>query len=127
MSIKKLEKSFSYAFRGLVFVLRHEQNFRIQLFVGFLALVAAFFFHISLNQFLILLCMICVVLILECVNTAIEKVSDIVKPRLSEQVKIVKDIMAGAVLLASAFSLLIGICIFLPYLMELRVERFLIP
>lgn len=126
MNVKQLQKSFSYALRGLGFVLQHEQNFRIQMVLGFLAIVAAFLCQISVIRFMILLFTITLVLILECINTAIERVSDIVKPRLSEQVKMVKDIMAGAVLLASFFSIIIGICIFWPYIYHFLVEAFLI-
>ena len=122
MNLKKLRKSFSYAFRGLGFVFRHEQNFRIQIFCGIIALLAAFVLHISSTRFMILLFTCTLVLILECINTAIEGVSDIVKPRLSEQVEMIKDIMAGAVLLASFFAVIIGICIFWPYLTHFQVE-----
>lgn len=125
MNRKQLEKSFGYALRGIRLVFTSEQNFRIQLFFGFVAVLLGFIFRISASEFLFLFSVIVLILILECINTAIEHLSDVVKPRLSEQVKMVKDIMAGAVLLASILSVILGICIFWPYITNLQVENFL--
>ncbi len=112
MNAKKIQKSFGYALRGVEHVFKSEQNFRIQLMVGVMAVIAGLYFQISGIKFMFLASIITLVLILECINTAIERVADIVKPRLSEQVKVIKDIMAGAVLLASVLAIIIGICIF---------------
>ncbi len=125
MNRKQFEKSFGYALRGIRLVFTSEQNFRIQLFFGFVAVLLGFIFRISASEFLFLFSVIVLILILECINTAIEHLSDVVKPRLSEQVKMVKDIMAGAVLLASILSVILGICIFWPYITNLQVENFL--
>ncbi len=127
MILKKLRKSFSYALRGIVSVFRHEQNFRIQVFVAIVMIIAAFWFQISATRFMLLISTITFVLILEIINTAIERCLDIVKPRLSEQVEMIKDIMAGAVLISALFAVIIGICIFWPYLINTQVEPFLIP
>jgi len=115
MSLKKLKKSFSYALKGIGHVLKHEQNFRIQLSVAIIMLLAAIWVRLPATHFMILISTITLVLILEIINTAIEHCLDIVKPRLSEQVEVIKDIMAGAVLLASLFAIIIGLCIFWPY------------
>jgi len=125
MNIKQLQKSFGYALRGIVLVFKSEQNFRIQLFCGLVVILLGLFFHISGTRFLFLASIITLILILECINTAIEHVADVVKPRLSEQVKMIKDIMAGAVLLATLLSIIIGVCVFWPYIKNLQVENFL--
>lgn len=127
MSVRKLCKSFSYAMRGIRSVFQQEQNFRIQVFVAIVMVVAAFWFQVSATRFMLLISAITLVLILEIINTAIERCLDIVKPRLSEQVELIKDIMAGAVLIAAFFAVIIGICIFWPYLIHTQVEPFLIP
>ncbi len=54
------------------------------------------------------------VLCLEMLNSALEKLADIVEPAFHPQIKIVKDVAAGAVLLASIMSAIIGTIIFLP-------------
>lgn len=115
MSIKKLKKSFSYALKGIGHVFRNEQNFRIQVSVAVVMVAFALWLRLPATSFMILISTITLVLILEIINTAIERCLDIVKPRLSDQVEMIKDIMAGAVLLASLFAIIIGLCIFWPY------------
>jgi diacylglycerol kinase len=113
MNRGKLKKSFGYAVRGIGLVFRSEQNFRIQVSVGIFALFLGLFLGISALKFIFLASVITLVLVLECLNTAVEYIADMLKPRLSDHVKMVKDIMAGAVLLASLLSIIIGIWIFL--------------
>lgn len=56
------------------------------------------------------------VLVLELINTIIEKIVDILKPRIHHYVEIIKDMMAAAVLIASIGALVVGLLIFWPYL-----------
>ena len=65
-----------------------------------------------------ILLLIFLVMILELINSAVEKFADVLKPRLDLQVQTVKDIMAGMVLLASLGAILIGLVIFYPHLVE---------
>lgn len=104
------------AWRGVVFVFRHERNFRVQLFIAALVLLAAFMLHISKAELMVVLLLIFLVLGLEIMNTAFEKFLDVVKPQLHEQVRVLKDIMAGVVLVSALGALVIGALIFLPYL-----------
>lgn len=112
-------KSFGYALRGIGYTLQHERNFRIQCFVGLVILVLSFLFDMKSYEKIILSMMIAFVLVLELFNTTIEMFLDLLKPRLSSQVELVKDIMAGAVLIASIGSLFVGCIIFVPYIVEL--------
>jgi diacylglycerol kinase len=66
----------------------------------------------------ILILLIALVLTLEILNTIIEHMVDIVQPRLHESVRTIKDMMAGAVLVSSLGSVIIGLIIILPYLVE---------
>lgn len=116
MEVKKVVKSFGYARKGIAYVFKNERNFRIHCLLAFFVIMLSFFLHISVFEFFVVLIMSCVVMVLEMINSALEKCTDIVKPRLSYQVEIVKDIMAGAVAVASLFALIIGIFIFIPYL-----------
>ena len=116
MSLKRLLKSFKDAGRGVSYVFKHEQNFRIQVLMGILVIVAAFLFEVSRSELLLLLLLVISVLVLELINSAVEKFADVLKPRLSFQIEVVKDIMAAVVLLASFGAVIIGIIIFWPYL-----------
>lgn len=112
-------KSFHYAARGIVHTYRTEGNFRFQCFAGLAILVLSFIFHMKGYEKIILSMMIAFVLVLELLNTTIEIFLDLLKPRLSPHVELVKDIMAGAVLIASLGSLIVGGIIFIPYIVEL--------
>ncbi len=112
----KLGKSFSYAWSGLSYVYSSQRNFRIQLVVGFLVIMAGVYFNLTRQEWIVILFLIALVLILEILNTVLETFVDILKPRIHHYVKIIKDLMAAVVLLASLIAFIIGIIIFLPYL-----------
>ncbi len=77
-----------------------------------------FLLPLILWERVILLTVILAVLVLELLNTGIERLIDLLKPRLDDYVKDVKDVMAAAVLLASFFAVVIGIVIFWPHIMR---------
>lgn len=112
-------QSIRHALRGVAVVFRHEQSFRIQTFAGIAAIALGLWLHIPGSHLLIMLVMIAAVLSLEIVNSIFERIIDGFKPRIHPIVRDVKDAMAGAVLIASFFSALIGIVIFWPYLQKL--------
>ena len=111
-----LLKSFRFAFEGLEVAFLKGRNFRIQVFIGFLAVVLGTILKLSMSEWLDLVLVISLVLILELVNTAIETIIDIVNPDISERVKIAKDVAAATVLLASVGSVIIGALLFIPKL-----------
>ncbi|MFH1947331.1 MAG: diacylglycerol kinase family protein [Candidatus Magasanikbacteria bacterium] len=119
MNLKRLIQSFKDAGRGVSYVFKHEQNFRIQLIMGFLVIGLALWLEVGRAELVLLLLLIFSVIGLELINSAVEKFADVLKPRLSFQIEIVKDIMAAVVLLASLVSIIIGVIIFWPYLFAL--------
>ena len=119
MSLRRLLKSFADAVRGLRYVFRSEQNFRIQVLLGLFVFIAAAYFPLHSWEVILLILLTLLVLLVEILNTAFEHFSDLLKPRLHHYVGVVKDIMAGAVLLTSLVALVIGIIIFYPYLENL--------
>lgn len=119
MNFSQLIKSFKYAVKGLQYVFKNEQNFRFQIYTAMLVFVAAGVLHLRKHEIIVVSLLVMFVLILELLNTVIERFVDVMKPRLSLQIEIVKDIMAAIVLCASLFSLVIGFYIFIPYLLEI--------
>lgn len=107
-------KGFVYAFNGLVVFFRHERNGRIQLMAAFLVVMLGLLFPVSISEWMILLTCIASVLSLEMINSAIEKLCNLVHPKYHPAVKVIKDISAAAVLWFSVISAIIGIIIFLP-------------
>jgi len=114
--IKRLFKSFIYVFKGLRKVFIEEQNFQIQSLVAFIVIALGLFFRISAIEWCIILFTISAVLLMELANSAVERVTDVLKPRIHDYVKEIKDIMAAAVFIASFFAVIIGIIIFWPYI-----------
>jgi diacylglycerol kinase len=118
MDFKSLKRSFSYAISGIVRVFREEQNFRIQVAVGLLVLCAMFVFDLSGLERAILTLAIALVLVLELMNSIFERVVDLLKPRVHQHVKEVKDVMAGTVLVAALTATLVGVLIIGPYVVR---------
>ena len=112
-------KSFSYAWRGIVYVFQNEQNFRIQSGIASLVVIAMFLFQLTRSEMVVVLLLVLLVLILELLNSALEKFIDLLKPRLHLHIGVVKDIMAAMVLLAGFGAILIGGIIFSPHMVEL--------
>jgi diacylglycerol kinase len=110
----KLFKSFKCAFKGISHALE-EQTIKIFFVMAFLVIALMIFFETNLIEKALLLLCITVVLSLELINSQVEKTLDIVSPEFSEKVRKIKDISAGAVLIASLGSAIVGLLIFLPY------------
>lgn len=113
--IKRVKRSFTDAFHGLVFILKTEINFKIELAVAFTVIVLMLIFKITDIKALILIMVIMTVLLAEIMNTAIERMMDVVHPGRSKNVKNIKDSMAASVLLASIIAVIIGLIVFIPY------------
>ncbi|MFA6393624.1 MAG: diacylglycerol kinase family protein [Patescibacteria group bacterium] len=115
--VKRLAKSFTYAFKGLEKIFREEQNIRIILFLALGAIVLGVYLRISRIEWCVLVIALTLPLLMEIINSAVERVADVLKPRIDKYVKEVKDIMAAAVLFASISALVIGVIIFLPHIL----------
>jgi len=107
-------KSFACAFAGLKDCLLHEKNFRIQYVIALVIIIAGLFFALSETEWMIIFLCFAVVLSFEIINSAIEKLCDLVCPQFNLTIKKVKDMSASAVLLAAIISFIIGCIIFLP-------------
>jgi len=113
-STHSLTKSFQFAFDGLKTAVTKGRNFRIQILVGVLAVIAGVILKLSFAEWLDLVIVITLVLILELVNTSLEAIVDLVSPEVREKAKVAKDVAAATVLIASAGSVIIGVLLFLP-------------
>lgn len=117
--VKRLLKSFRYAFKGIARVFREEQNIKIQTTVGLAVIFFAAICQVTRFEWLVLIIVITVVILMEILNSAVERVTDLLKPRLDIYVKEIKDIMAAAVMFSSISAVIIGIIIFAPRLIRL--------
>ena len=113
--MKKLARSFSFAWQGLIHTWRTQLNFRIETTIGLLALLLAAWLRVDPIPVLLL---VLIVLSLELINTAIEAVCDLAAPNIHPLAKTAKDASAAAVLLAAIISFVIGALVFLPALVD---------
>lgn len=111
-------KGFVYAINGLVVFFRHERNGRIQLFVAIAVVLLGWGLRISKAEWIVVLGCIATVLSFEMINSAIEKLCNLVHPKYHPAVKTIKDISAGAVLFVAISTAIIGAIIFLPKILH---------
>lgn len=114
LSIKRLRKSFGYAFKGIDDVIKHEPNMKIHVVVAILVVIMAFILKVSIIEWIILVLLIGAVLAAETINTTIENLVDMYTKEYDEKAKIVKDTAAGTVLILAITSAIIGLIIFIP-------------
>ena len=112
-------KSLITAFYGVVFVVRVERNARLHLLIAVAALITGILLGVSNAELAAIFFAIILVFTSEIVNTALEKTLDLIEPKHNSQVRIIKDIAAGAVLVTAIGAAAIGIAIFLPHVLEL--------
>ena len=110
-----LAESFHYASRGIQYAWKTEQNFRTEIVIAVLVVIMMLAFPLRPIQQVLLGLLIIWVLTLELINTVLERMADIVKPKAHPYVKVTKDLMAGAVLISAAGAAVIGVIIFYPY------------
>ncbi len=111
----KFKKSVSHAVRGFKCALG-EQNFQIQVAFSIVVVFFILFFRLKVWEVVALIMMITLVLVLEIINSIFERIVDILEPRVHPYAKVIKDMMAAAVLIASIGAVFVGAVIFLPHL-----------
>jgi diacylglycerol kinase len=115
--IKKFGKSLRHALNGLSYALRHEKNFQNEVVVAFLIVIAMFYYEVRPSEMIVLFLVIMGVLVMELLNTVMERITDILKPRVHPYVRVIKDLMAASVLVSSLLAVIIGCIIFIPYVL----------
>ena len=114
--MKTFLRSVQFAFQGAVQFFSRQRNAKIQTVMGITAISLGFIVSITPYQWLLVLFCIGLVISLEMINSAIEIFCDMVTTDFHPRIKIIKDVAAGAVLVASIASLIIGLIIFIPAL-----------
>jgi diacylglycerol kinase len=111
-----LSNSFRAAWRGLLLAFKGERTFRVMIAMGLLMVAVVSTAPLALWERLLLLLLTGSVLVLELLNSMVERLVDLLKPRLSTYIGEVKDLMAAAVLTTSIFAAIIALLILLPHL-----------
>lgn len=113
---QKMVKSFTFASKGVVNLFKTEQNARIHIIIAAVVGILAYFLNVTRLEATILFFAVILVLSIEIINTAIEKLIDVVHPANHEKIEFIKDAMAGAVLIVAIIAFVVGILIFYPHI-----------
>ncbi|MFL5741737.1 MAG: diacylglycerol kinase [Flavisolibacter sp.] len=113
-SLRKRRKSFEYAWQGILLFLRNEHNARIHLVATVGVSCLAVYMHVNKLEAVALILSMAIVWMAEIINTALEAAMDLVSPARHPLVRLVKDMAAGAVLVAAFAAMVVGCTIFLP-------------
>lgn len=112
--MKKHIMSFRHAWAGIVLAFSTQENYKIHFILSILALLAGWFFKISYTELLITLTFIFLGLTFEMLNTAVEATCDAIDQTHREDIKIAKDVSAGAMLVFSFGAFITASIIFIP-------------
>ena len=107
-------KSIGFALKGAYKLITTEHSVMVQSSIGVLMILAGFYFNISHEEWLIQTLAIGLVLGIEGLNTAVEKIADFIHPEFHEKIGFIKDIAAGAVFFAAVTAISIGAIIYIP-------------
>ena len=118
-SIKERIKSFSYAINGLKILIQNEHNARIHLAASIVVILISYYLQISLVEWVLILFSIALVFIAELFNSSLEYLADAISMEKNNRIGTAKDMAAAAVLISAMFSVIVGLIVFIPKIMEL--------
>lgn len=114
--MRSFYRSFKHAFKGLVYAFRHERNFRVEVFCGMFIIALIFTLDLASWEQIVLMLMVVWVITVELINTVVERVVDMVRPRVHPYPRLIKDLMASVVLVSALLAVVAGSIIVLPHL-----------
>lgn len=120
MYLHKRLGRFTYAWNGIRIGWREEANFRFHLVDASAALLAGWLLGVSRAEWTAIVLAIGLVLTAELLNTALEELCDMHSAEHDPHIEKIKDLAAGAVLVASIAAAAVGIVVFLPHFLALR-------
>lgn len=107
-------KSIGYAVKGCYKLITTEHSIMVQFTLSIILIIAGFYFNISREEWMIQILAFGLVLAVESLNTAIEKVADFIHPEFSNRIGLIKDIAAGGVFFAAIAAISVGLLIYVP-------------
>jgi len=113
LSFRRLLKSVNHASQGIRYAFS-QQNFFLMFLMAIGTLILGFWLQISYFEWLIIIFLIGSILSLEMLNTVLERTLDFLEPYISDKIRMIKDLIAGAVLIACFTAMILGFIIFFP-------------
>lgn len=118
-SLKRFFNSFKYAIEGIIYAFKYEQNIIVHTLVMIIVIILGITLKISVFEWLICLILFGLVIATEMINTSIEATVDLACDKKHPLAKVAKDTASGAVLVFALTSIVAGIIIFLPKIIEI--------
>jgi diacylglycerol kinase len=119
INFSKLFKSFGFAWQGIAYAFKYNQNIKIHIIAAITVLLFGLFLGLTKYEMFSVALLVIFVISSEMINTAIEEVVDLLVEKHNQHAKIAKDVSAGMVLVITIFAVIIGIFIFLPHFLML--------
>jgi diacylglycerol kinase len=113
-SLRKRAVSFRFAWDGICSFFKAEQNAWIHAAATCAVMTAAWWLRLSHHEIIVLVIVAGLVWVTEMLNTVAERIMDLIVPEKHPEVKIIKDMAAGSVLVAAFIALVTGLLIFIP-------------
>jgi diacylglycerol kinase len=116
--IKGEINSFGFAFKGIFRFFKSEKHAKFHFMATIIVIILGITINVTKYEWCLLVFAIALVIISEAINTVIEKTVDLLSPEKNEKAAFIKDVAAGAVLIASIAAAIIGLLIFIPYIFK---------
>jgi diacylglycerol kinase (ATP) len=117
--LKSRIKSFACAFAGIAAAFKTQTNVKMHFLAALVVVAVSLYFKINLTEWLFVISAIFLVLVSELFNTALEGLCDLYSSAYHPKIKFIKDVAAGAVLLAAIYALVVACIIFIPKIFTL--------
>jgi diacylglycerol kinase len=121
---RKVLRSFRFAGQGIVDLFRYENNAKVHLLIAGAVVAVGFWLKLSRVEWAVILTQIGLVWAAEAINTALEKLCDFVSPGLHPQIKAIKDMASGAVLILAISAVLVGLVVLGGKVLEILTIEF---
>lgn len=95
---------------------------RVFIFLSIVVCILGFVFKISMVEWIAILILSAIVIGMEIINSAIERICNFISPEWNENIKQIKDLASLAVLVVSILAVICGLIIFLPKIYQLLFE-----
>jgi diacylglycerol kinase (ATP) len=123
MKKRNLIDSFNAAIEGIIYTIKTQRNMRLHFLFAIMIILFSIFLQLERTELLIVCFTVSLVLICEMFNTAIEKVIDLITSDFHPLARIIKDVAAGCVLIASILAVIVGYLVFAKYIINFDLER----
>ena len=122
--VRNILNKCKYSYQGLSYCFQNESSFLIEAISACLIIIMGIVFDITFLEWVISFGSLCLITIIELINTAIEATVDMVTEEYNEYAKIAKDCGSAATGIMTLLAILVNLIIFVPYFIKLFVDLF---